>query len=126
MKIYIGHSSEFNHQDELYNPIRDSILNSLHEIILPHEIYKEAKDFITKDIIKSCDLMIAEVSLPSTGLGIELGWANSFGRPIICIYRKGSKISSSLKVVCNDFIEYINKNDMIEKIEKLLKTIYNN
>ena len=73
MKIYIGHSSEFNYQDEIYDPIRGSIFNSLHEIILPHEIYKEAKDFITKDIIKSCDLMIAEVSLPSTGLGIELG-----------------------------------------------------
>jgi hypothetical protein len=27
-----------------------------------------------------------------------------------------------LKVICNDFIEYTDKNDMIDKIEKYLKT----
>lgn len=41
---------------------------------------------MTKDIIKTCDLMIAEVSLPATGLGIELGWAKAFKVPILCMY----------------------------------------
>lgn len=116
MKIYIGHSTELNFKEELYLPIRESQLNSEYEIILPHE----ASDFVTKDTIKTCDVMVADVSFPSTGLGIELGWANSFGCPIICIYRKGSKISGSLKVVCNDFIEYTDKGDLIKKLSSAL------
>ena len=123
MKIYIGHSKELNFKDDLYLPIRESQLNSENEIILPHEIYQEASDFVTKDIIKTCDVMVAEVSFPATGLGIELGWANAFERPIICIYRKGSKISGSLKVVCENFIEYIDKEDLIEKLGSALSTL---
>jgi nucleoside 2-deoxyribosyltransferase len=120
MKIYVGHSKELNFKDELYLPLRESQLNSVHEIILPHEIYQEAGDFTTKNIIKTCDVMIAEVSFPTTGMGIELGWANSFGIPIICIYRKGSKISGSLKVVCKNFVEYTVESDMIAKINDAL------
>lgn len=124
MKIYIGHSQEFNFKEELYLPIRESQLNSEHEILLPHEIHQEGNDFITKDIIKTCDVMVAEVSFPATGLGIEIGWANAFERPIICIHRKGSKISSSLKVVCKNFIEYTNKKDWIEKLDSALSTLW--
>lgn len=123
MKIYIGHSKELNFQEELYLPIRESELNSEYEIVFPHEIYQKANDFYTKDIIKTCDAMVAEVSFPATGLGIELGWANSFERPIICIYRKGSKISSSLKVVCNNFIEYTDKVNLIKKLGSALSTL---
>jgi len=123
MKIYIGHSKELNFKDDLYLPIRESQLYDEHEIILPHEIYQEASDFVTKDIIKTCDVMIAEVSFPATGLGIELGWANAFERPIICIYREGSKISGSLKVVCENFIEYTDKKDLIEKLGSALSTL---
>ncbi len=114
-----------NYKEELYLPIRESKLNSENEIILPHEIYQEASDFVTKDIIKKCDVMVAEVSFPATGLGIELGWADSFGRPIICIYRKGSKISGSLKVVCKNFIEYTDKEDLIEKLDSALSALRN-
>lgn len=123
MKIYIGHSKELNFKDDLYLPIRESQLNSEHEIILPHEIYQEASDFVTKDIIKTCDVMVAEVSFPATGLGIELGLANAFECPIICIYRKGAKISGSLKVVCKNFIEYTDKEDLIEKLGRALSTL---
>lgn len=120
MKIYIGHSREFDFEEELYKPIRESQLNSEHEIILPHE---EGKSFVTRDIIKTSEVMIAEVSYPSTGLGIELGWANSLDCPIICIYQKNKTISGSLKAVCDNFIEYTDKNDMIEKIGKTLLTV---
>ena len=60
--------------------------------------------------------MIAEVSYPATGLGIELGWADMHKCPIVCIYRSGQKTSGSLKVVTDKFIEYTDKQDMLEKI----------
>jgi len=123
MKIYIGHSQGFDFEHEIYQPIRASQLNAEHEIILPHEGFDGTRNFVTKDIIKTCNVIIAEVSFPATGLGIELGWADIFQRPIICIYRKNSKISGSLKAVCNNFVEYTGPDDLIKKLENTLRSL---
>ncbi len=123
MKIYIGHSTSYNFKEELYQPIRASRLNSEHEIIFPHEIHEEAKVFPTKDIIKTCAVMIAEVSYPSTGLGIELGYADCFSIPIICMYKKGTKISSSLSTVTSKFLEYSDDAEMIALLDNELKNL---
>jgi len=70
MKIYFGHSKNFDFKKELYELIRKSELNKQHKIIFPHE----TEEFVnSKNIIKDCDLMIAEVTYPATSLGIELG-----------------------------------------------------
>jgi nucleoside 2-deoxyribosyltransferase len=113
MKIYCGHSKGFEYKNELYKPIRNSELNKSHEIIFPHET-DEFKN--SKDIIKNCDMMIAEVTYSATGLGIELGWAEMLNKPVLCVYKKGSKISRSLKAVTDKFIEYANPEDMIIKL----------
>ena len=118
MKIYIGHSRAFDFITELYQPIKESSLVSKHEIIFPHEVPVEKN---SKEIIKDCDLMIAEVSFPSTGLGIELGWASDAQCPILCISKQGSKVTSSLQFVCKNFIEYSGGEDMIEKLDQILK-----
>ncbi len=118
MKIYVAHSTQFNYQEELYKPLRSSQLDTKNEIILPHENSLEL--FNSKEYFDSCDLVIAEVSFPSTGEGIELGWANIKNVKIICVYRAGSKFSSSLKAVSKDFIEYSSSSDLIQKLEKLL------
>ena len=122
MKIYVSHSKELDYLDGLYRPLRESQLNTEHEIILPHEVHKEAIKVVSRDILRTCDLCIAEVSYPATGLGIELGWADAFGCPIVCIYKSGSKVSGSLKVITEDFIEYAGREDMIEKIGIYLST----
>ena len=82
----------------------------------PHK----SKETNTKEIISNCDLVIAEVSLQTTGQGIELGWANFSNVPILCVYKKGSEISSSLKFITNEFIEYENIEDMIRKIRDFI------
>lgn len=98
MKIYIGHSSSFNYQDNLYNPLRNSDLNEKHAIVLPHEDSEEP--FNSKDYLKNrCDVFVAEISEASTGLGIELGWADQYEIPILCIHRESSKPSSSISQV---------------------------
>ncbi|RYF28728.1 MAG: hypothetical protein EOO17_04300 [Chloroflexi bacterium] len=61
-------------------------------------------------------MIIAEVSLPSTGQGVELGWADMYKIPIICIYKSGSKPSSALRFVSSKSIEYSDEKDMIEKL----------
>jgi hypothetical protein len=114
MKVYVAHSSNFDFKSELYNPIRESSLISKHDFFFPHDTDIV---FDSKGAIQNVyDVILAEVSFPSTGLGIELGWANDANRKIICIYKKGSKYSSSLKVVSDTFIEYLNSKDMINKV----------
>jgi len=70
LEIYITHSRDFDYKTELYTPLRNSSLNSQHRFILPHE----TNEFInSKEIIQRSNLVIAEVSYPATGVGIELG-----------------------------------------------------
>jgi hypothetical protein len=38
--------------------------------------------------LKSADVIVAEVTTPSLGVGYELGRAVDMGKPILCLYRK--------------------------------------
>ncbi len=58
------------------------------------------------DTLKGADLVIAEVSEPSTGQGMEIGEAINLGKKIIVIARKGSKVSGLIKG-CPDLGEII-------------------
>jgi 2'-deoxynucleoside 5'-phosphate N-hydrolase len=37
--------------------------------------------------LAACDLVVAEVTVPSLGVGYELGWASALGKPVLCLYR---------------------------------------
>lgn len=119
MKIYISHSSKYDYTKKLYNPIKNSNLVQSNTFYLPHE--DKNKILNTRDVISNYDLVIAEVSLPATGQGIELAWADYSKTPILCIYEKGAKISSSLKFITKYFIEYENINDMVYKISNFIE-----
>lgn len=114
MKIYVGHSTNMNFIDELYIPIRELEKEKGNSFILPHE--KDLTSSNTREFYSTIDLFIAEVSFPSTGLGIELGWAYDSGIPIYCIYKKSCKYSNSLRSVTDKFLEY-------ETIDDLKKVI---
>lgn len=101
--VYFGHKKTGEFKREFYLPIKNTEMNEKFEVFFPHDT---EEFFNTKEIIKSSKLIIAEVSEPAIGLGIELGWANAYGVKIICIYKKGSYISKSLSVICDAFFEY--------------------
>jgi hypothetical protein len=123
MKIYVSHSRNYDFLNELYLPLRDSSLNSQHEFILPHE--NGSEPFNTKELFQTqgCGLVIAEVSFPATGQGIELGWANILNIPVLCISKKDAKISGSLKVITDKFIEYETSDDLLKKLSVQLATL---
>lgn len=121
MKIYISHSSKYDYENKIYNTIKNSSLIKENKFFFPHE--ENNKKIRTEEVIKDFDLVIAEVSLPATGQGIELGIAYCYKIPILCIYEKNTKISSSLKFITNQFIEYSNEQDMINKIKNYIDRI---
>ena len=114
MKIYISHSMHFDYVNELYMPLKSSSLSHNHELIIPHENNIAIEN--TKDLIKSSDYVVAEVSYPSTGVGIELGWADDLKTPIICVYKEGVEISRSLTFITNRVFSYKSPDDMVEKL----------
>lgn len=122
MKIFVAHASAFNFKENLYEPIRASELSRAHEFILPEE-EKYKGTWNTKEVIESCGLLIADASVPSTGAGIEMGWANASGTPIIVIYEKGSTPSSVVTYLTDTVIEYENPTDLIEKLTATLAHI---
>jgi nucleoside 2-deoxyribosyltransferase len=37
--------------------------------------------------LSSCDLVVAEVTAPSLGVGYELGWATALKKPVLCLHQ---------------------------------------
>jgi 2'-deoxynucleoside 5'-phosphate N-hydrolase len=46
--------------------------------------------------VRECDAMIAEVSTPSLGVGYEYGLAVQLGKPVLCVYRSGLRLSKMI------------------------------
>jgi len=115
-KLHLKRMEECNTELNLLKGKIDKLKQETHE--KRQEIEK-----ITKEIIKSCDVIVAEVSYPSTGQGIELGWATVFEKPIICIFKKDHKYSHSLNFITNQFIEYSNADELISKLTDKLDAL---
>jgi hypothetical protein len=114
--IYFSHSHHVDYENDFYKPLLESKLSSCYDLILPHGSLYDGVD--TREILINSDYLIAEVSYPGTGIGLELGRAESNNVPIICFIKKGFKCSSSVKRSF-EVIEYSDSEDMIKKIENI-------
>jgi nucleoside 2-deoxyribosyltransferase len=63
----------------------------LEKIVLPQDVYTRDIDWINES-----DLLIAEVSTPSHGVGYEIAYALSIGKPVLCCYQQGRSVSKML------------------------------
>lgn len=43
--------------------------------------------------IRGCDAVVAEVSSPSHGVGYEIAYALSLGKPVLCCFKNGKRVS---------------------------------
>lgn len=119
MKAYLTHSTRFDYDQKLYQPLKAAGLVEAYEVVLPHEEKGVVKN--SKSLIDACDLILAEVSYASTGQGIELGWANGMGKPIVCFWKGESPASDSLKFVWTEGFEYQNKQELVEKLKLIMQ-----
>ncbi|MFB6116055.1 MAG: hypothetical protein ABEK10_00950 [Candidatus Nanosalina sp.] len=119
MKIYIGHSTSMEYRKKLYQPLKNSRISRKHELVLPHDSdgLFNSKRFLRE----GCDLFVAEVSRDSTGLGIELGWADEFGVNVICVAEAGSDPSEALKAVSDKFMFYSTPEELVKLVENELE-----
>lgn len=100
--------------------IADKSLSSYGEVnILPEEVFTRDLDWI-----KESDILLAEVSQVSLGVGYEIGFAESLKKKIICLYKEqeGKRLSSMISGNKNLII--IKYKEFNEIKEKLLKIIF--
>ena len=72
--------------------------------------------------IDECDLVIADVSVPSLGVGYELGYAEAHNKRIICLYDKNAEKTLSYMLSGNKYNE-IFYYDKLEDAKKYLLSI---
>ena len=65
--------------------------------------------------------MIAEVTHPSTGVGVEVAWADQYHIPIIAIAKTGVHMSQSVRNLATHFIEYDSESELIERLQEIIK-----
>lgn len=92
----------------------ENITSKGEENLSQEQIYKRDIDWL-----KESDIMVADISIPSLGVGYEIGYAESLKKKIICLYENNSSASLSAMVGGNNNINTYRYND----IEEVLKTI---
>ena len=68
--------------------------------------------------IEECDIVVAEVSTPSLGVGYEISYAENLGKRIICICDENINLSAMIggnKYF--ELIKYKDANDLVSKLE---------
>lgn len=115
MKVYVSHSTQGDYEKELYAPLRQSHYRD--SFIFPHE--KPGAATNSKELIRDCDVLVAVLSQASVGVGIELGWADAFGKPIICVLSGGYKSEWASKLSAHA-ITASNTPELVQGIERAL------
>ena len=59
--------------------------------VAPGEVYERDVTWI-----READALIAEVSVPSHGVGYEIGYALGEGKPVLCLFQEGRRLSKMI------------------------------
>ncbi|MWV38651.1 nucleoside 2-deoxyribosyltransferase [Natrialba sp. INN-245] len=62
--------------------------------------------------LQQADIVVAEVTTPSLGVGYELGRAVAWEKPVLCLYRPGAAHELSAMVRGNDAVEVLEYRDL--------------
>jgi len=117
MKVYISHSRKYDYKNQLYKPLQNI---KDFDFVFPHLINEFTN---SKETIKNCDAVIAEISYPSIGTGIELAWADQFGIPIILLHKTNINPSNSVRIFTDNIIEYSDSDELILKLPQAISKL---
>lgn len=135
-KVYFACSIRGGGDTSLYQAIVDAITHAggdvlsevfVHDAInyggspLPaDEIYKR-----DTQMIHDADVMIAEVTNPSLGVGYELAYAEKLERPILCLFNRTSEKRLSAMVAGNNYntIEYTHPDEITDTVRNFMKQL---
>jgi nucleoside 2-deoxyribosyltransferase len=73
--------------------------------------------------LRECDVLIAEITTPSLGVGYEIGYVETLKKPILCLYRKIDGKSPSAMISGNPSVKISSYNELAE-IQKILSKYF--
>ena len=108
MKIYFACSITGGREFEfVYQEMVAALVQDRHQIPTAHLVESgvgaveagiDPQEVYTRDVdwIRTSDVLIAEVSVPSHGVGYEIAFALGLGKPVLCVYQTGRKVSKMI------------------------------
>lgn len=136
MKIYFAGSIRGGREDsDLYAQIID-MLKNYGEVLTEHIADKNithmgqtemtVEEIYNKDMawLKEANIVIAEVTQVSLGVGYEIGHAESLGKKIICLYRPTEDKKLSAMISGNKNCQVVNYQNT-QELKEILPTLFN-
>ena len=87
-------------------------LEKIEARITDEEIFNNDVGFIDE-----CECLVADVTIPSIGVGYEVGYAVSRGKQVLCVYREDANVSAMVRG--NKQVVSVSYTNM-EELEKML------
>ncbi len=78
--------------DVISEHVASSNLEEVEAKLKDEEIFKNDIGFIDE-----CDCVVADVTVPSIGVGYEISYAVSRGKRVICLYKEGTNVSAMVR-----------------------------
>lgn len=128
MKLYLVHANKYpGFWDKLYLPLRRSMLNDQHEIVLPYESRDTPVDSskLLDSLANGKGAVLAEITHHALGAGWEMGEAWGKGIPLIGLYQKEAQVSRSVRMRIGEdnCVVYSNSGEMIDGIAKQVERL---
>jgi nucleoside 2-deoxyribosyltransferase len=117
MKIYFAGSISGGRENQETHALVINELKKYGEVLTEHIADKNLTDqgeknhtekyIFERDTawIRECDVLVAEITTPSLGVGYEIGYAESLKKPILCLYRQTEGKRLSGMIIGNSVIE---------------------
>lgn len=135
MNIYFSCSITGGRSDQrVYQTIVNTLLAAGHEVptailssdeVMDLEAVVSPEEVFRRDVawVEACDLVVAEVSTPSHGVGYEIALALCLGKPVLCFYQSGRKVSKMITGNTHERIKsmaYADEKQLVEQLNQFL------
>lgn len=127
-KIFIAAPLTYNFDTGFVESIREWIRDFGYQPIVPHDFASVTPegDQMTKEIssnfvlLDGSDIILADVTKPSHGVGMEILHAHNAGKKVILIAKQGTLISAMARAFAHNIVEYEDADDLRIKLSGLL------
>jgi len=82
------------------------------------EIFKQDLEWL-----KSANVLVAEVTSPSLGVGYEIGKAEEYGIPVLCLYNELGGMRLSAMIEGNDYL-VVKRYKTVQEIHKIIDNYF--
>ena len=96
----------------------DEVIEAKDRVLSDKEIHDRDLQWIVES-----DLLVAEVTVPSLGVGYEIGRAIEMGKPVLCLFKQGSEYTISAMIAGSDKVE-MKYYQSLEEVKDLFEAFF--